>query len=177
MKKYLILSFILVAFLSSCEENVGPPENPFDDIDYTGGIVIDMPNPDSASLVGLHTYIFSQSCSVPGCHDGSFEPDFRTVQSTYSSLVYQPVVKNDEDGNFEFRVIPRNPEASWLYFRVTTDNSVIGRMPLYDNPLTEGQVDALKEWINKGAPDIFGNPYADCYFSRKNSGLRNTIAH
>lgn len=160
MKKYTYIFPLLLTFLWSCEENVGPPDNPFDDIDYTGGVVIDMPEPDSSSLVGLHTYIFSQSCSVPGCHDGSFEPDFRTVQSTYSSLVYQPVVKNDEQGSFTYRVIPGNPEESWLYFRITTDNSVIGRMPLYDNPLTEGQVEALKEWINKGAPDIFGNPFA-----------------
>lgn len=144
----------------ACEEAVGPANNPFDDIDYTGGISVEMPEPDTSSLIGLHSYIFSQSCAVPGCHDGSFEPDFRTVQSTYSSLIYQPVLKNDEQGSFLYRVIPGDAESSWLYFRVTTDNAVIGRMPLYDNALTPEKIEALKKWINEGAKDIFGNPYA-----------------
>jgi len=160
MNKYILISAVFLMSVYACEENIGPPDNPFDEIDYTGGMQIEMPQPDSSSLIGLHTYIFSQSCAVPGCHDGSFEPDFRTVQSTYSSLVYQPVVKNDEQGNFSFRVIPGNYEESWLYFRVTTNNASIGRMPLYDNPLSDEKIEALKEWITNGAPDIFGNPFA-----------------
>ena len=132
-----------------------PPVNPFDAIVYQEELVPPQA-PDSASLVGLHTYIFSVSCAVPGCHEGSFEPDFRTVQSTYSTLVFHPVVKNDLAGSFEQRVVPFDAAASWLYQRVTTQDPVLGRMPLYDNPLDEGQLTALKQWINAGAPDQFG---------------------
>lgn len=147
-----IFSLILLA---ACQVESPPPPNPFDAIDY-GEPPVPLPPPDSNSLVGLHTYIFSQSCAVPGCHDGSFEPDFRTVQSTYSTLVFHPVVKNDTNQSYEYRVLPFDANASWLYNRVTTDDQTLGRMPLYDNPLTQGQVQSIVSWINSGAPDMFG---------------------
>ncbi|MEL6589397.1 MAG: hypothetical protein AAFQ87_00245 [Bacteroidota bacterium] len=154
--KYLFLTFS-VLWVASCERsNPEPPENPFDKIVYPEP-PSPLPEPDSSSIVGLHKYIFSVSCAVPGCHDGHFEPDFRTVQSTYSTLVYQPVVKNTSGGDYTYRVVPQEPESSWLYNRVTTEDQLLGRMPLYDNPLTEGQTTAIRQWIDKGAPDMFGN--------------------
>ena len=152
-----IIVFMGLLLVFACQPDPGPPHNPFDDIDYTGGKNIEEPKPDSASLIGLHQYIFAKSCAVPGCHDGSFEPDYRSVQSTYSTLVYQPVIKNDPDNRFTYRVVPNDVDASWLYYRVTTDDQTLGRMPLYDNPLTAGQLAALRTWINNGAPDMFGN--------------------
>ncbi|MBK7268515.1 MAG: hypothetical protein IPI07_03030, partial [Flavobacteriales bacterium] len=32
---------------------------------------------------------------MSGCHDGTFEPEFRTIASAYNSLVYHPVIAND----------------------------------------------------------------------------------
>ncbi|MCS7084485.1 MAG: hypothetical protein RMM53_00320 [Bacteroidia bacterium] len=140
-----------------CQKKDDAPPNPFDAYKRGGG-KIEIDPPDSASLVGLHTYIFSRSCAQPACHDGSFEPDFRTVQSTYSTLVFQPVVKNNSQRSFQYRVVPGNVEKSWLYERVVTDDGVLGRMPLYDRPLDESQLRALRRWIAAGAPDMFGNP-------------------
>ena len=154
-KSGLILLLGLLCFFACRPDD--PPHNPFDDIDYTGGKMPKEPQPDSSSMIGLHQYIFAKSCAVPGCHDGSFEPDYRTVQSTYSTLVYQPVIKNDPQNTYTYRVVPNDVEASWLYYRVTTDDQTLGRMPLYDNPLTEGQLKALRTWIKQGAPDMFGN--------------------
>lgn len=31
-------------------------------------------------------------------------------------------------------------------------------MPLYDNRLSSGQINSIKNWIEKGAEDLFGNP-------------------
>ncbi|MEZ4828692.1 MAG: hypothetical protein R3C61_20770 [Bacteroidia bacterium] len=143
--------------LTSCQpDETLPPPNPYDLVNY-GEPPVPLPQPDSGSLVGLHTYIFSKSCAVPGCHDGNFEPDFRTVQSTYATMVYQPVVKNNTAQSYVYRVVPFNTEESWLYNRITTDDQTLGRMPLYDNPLTPGQLKAVRDWINAGAPDMFGN--------------------
>ncbi len=147
---------ILLAAIG-CQKNEETPKNPFETFNNGGGNVETTP-PDSASLVGLHAYIFSRSCAQPACHDGSFEPDFRTVQSTYSTLVYQPVVKNNAEQTFKYRVVPGDVENSWLHERVVTDDAVLGRMPLYDQPLTPSQRRALRKWISDGAPDIFGNP-------------------
>ncbi len=155
MKKYILFLFVIVSLVACKTEDDGPPPNPFD-------VKIDTPDmpliePDSASLLGLHKFIFSQSCAVPGCHDGSFEPDYRTVQSSYSSLVFHPVIKNTQDGRFKVRVKPFSVAESWLHHRVTTQDQVLGRMPLYDNPLTAGQVKAIEDWILAGAPDMFGH--------------------
>jgi hypothetical protein len=155
VKKYLF-PLLLILALAACKKGEDlPPPNPFDAVIEPPDMPV--PEPDSASLLGLHKFIFSQSCSVPGCHDGSFEPDFRTVQSSYSTLVFQPVIKNTPDQRFAYRVKPFSLAESWLHNRVTTEDQVLGRMPLYDNPLTSGQVQALESWIRAGAPDMFGN--------------------
>ena len=57
-------------------------------------------------------------CANSGCHDGNFEPDFRTVESSYSTLVYQPVVKNNDNQTYEYRVVPGNSAQSILYARL-----------------------------------------------------------
>lgn len=114
---------------------------------------------DSSSFFGIHSYILEPTCAVSGCHDGSFEPDFRTVQSAYNTLVNNKAVKNTTDDNrqFEFRVVPNNIEQSMLYERLTTEDQTLGRMPLYDFPLTSFELKHIENWINAGAPDGFGN--------------------
>ncbi len=109
---------------------------------------------DLSKLEGLHQQIFVLKCANPTCHDGSFEPDFRSVQSTYASLVYHPVTKNDDQGTYTYRVLPGEADSSWLFRRLIADE-VLGRMPLYAEPLPQEEIDAIKEWINQGAKDIF----------------------
>src|SRR5881392_1918465 len=87
----LLTGFILVdLFINGCKKEPVPLVNPYDGVNYK----IDSASqavPDPNSIVGLHKNIFSTRCALPGCHDGTFEPDYRTVQSTFSTLVYQPV--------------------------------------------------------------------------------------
>ena len=130
------------------------PPNPYDTV--TQKLPDSMPPVDSSSFLGLHQNIFSTTCAVPGCHDGSFEPDFRTVESAYNTLVYHPVVKNNSSGDFTYRVLPGDAAMSWLHYRITTDDAVLGRMPLYDT-LSDREIELITEWIDKGAEDIFGN--------------------
>lgn len=159
VRNYLFLVLTVLCCLAACEEGpVGTPElppNPFDDIDY-GTDFIGASDIDSSSILGLHKFIFSQTCAVPGCHDGHFEPDFRTVQSTYNTLVYHPVEKNDAENTFKYRVLPGDPDMSWLHERVTTDDPVLGRMPLYDT-LSNHEIDMIRKWIADGALDVFGD--------------------
>jgi hypothetical protein len=157
------VAILLLLMAFGCGKETPPPPNPFDAITDT---LIDMPDlpPDSNRITGIHSFIFSQKCAVPGCHDGNFEPDFRTVQSSWSTLVYHPLVKSDSTGYFKFRVEPFQPDKSWLHERITTNDPVLGRMPLYDNPLSPALIKNIRNWINAGAPDMFGNV----------SGLPNT---
>ena len=131
------------------------PDNPYSHIVYPPNIT--PPAIDSNSFVGIHKYIFQARCAMPGCHDGTFEPDFRTVQSAYNTLVLQPVVKNNSAHSFIYRVKPNDATMSWLHERIVTGDTVLGRMPLYDNMLPPDQINQITNWINSGAPDMFSN--------------------
>ena len=142
--------FILLLALISC--GTEQPPNPFDI--GTGEPV------DTANLTGfaaLHEKFLEPRCANPACHDGTFEPDFRTVEGSYNTLVYHPVVKNDENGTFEYRVVPGDVNQSWLINRLMTANDTLGRMPLYAEPLTWDEVKEFSDWIMAGAPDARGN--------------------
>lgn len=133
------------------------PDNPYDLVIYPMDSVISV-EPDPATITGLHKNIFSIKCANPGCHDGNFEPDFRTVMSAYNTLVYHKVVKNSPDSSFKYRVLPYDTGASWLHERLTTHDAVLGRMPLYANPLSASEMAHLEAWILNGAKDLAGLP-------------------
>lgn len=141
---------VLLTSIIACSNE--PDENPFDI--GTGEPV------DTSSLIGfaaLHEKFLEPRCANPACHDGTFEPDFRTVEGSYNTLVYHPVVKNDANGSFEYRVVPGDVNQSWLINRLMTTNDTLGRMPLYAEPLTWDEVKEFSDWISAGAPDARGN--------------------
>lgn len=160
MKRYFwLVCFVLLSVLYGCKPEASVPPTPFKGSIATGGGNTppdSIPNPNS--IVGLHKNIFSVKCANPGCHDGSFEPDFRTVQSTYYSLVYNNVIKNSEDSAFTYRVIPGDVAKSWLYERLITDNTVLGRMPLYSPKLSDAELTQVRTWIEQGAKDADNQP-------------------
>ena len=166
MKKLLIIFVGLAVVIFSCtKESVTetdlnqptPPFNPFDTIDYDETMVPYTPV-DSNSFLGIHTYILSSSCNQPNCHDGTFEPDYRTVQSAYSTLVFHAVKKNFPTNPVPFRVTPGDPSQSMLYRRITEHNPPnFERMPSSGNQLPDNSINLIKNWIEDGARDIYGN--------------------
>ena len=158
-KKYyllLITFYILICTIITCKKDSHAPENPYDKVDYTGNTIPSTP-PDPNSFVGIHKNILSVKCAIPSCHDGSFEPDYRTVQSAYSTLVYHPVKKNSPDSAFKYRVVPNDTAKSWLVERLTTDDANLGRMPLYSSQLSQSELNNIYTWILNGAKDMNGN--------------------
>jgi hypothetical protein len=160
MRNVLRLIYILFAFvlINSCTKEEDAPENPYDNIVHGQDIVVpDTTDPNS--IVGLHKNIFSVRCANPGCHDGTFEPDFRTVESSFASLVYQPVNLDSIEGSthrFTLRVIPHDVANSWIIERLTTTSS--DYMPSNGGHLPQSQIDNVKNWINAGCPDKSGVP-------------------
>lgn len=158
---FCIVLFVIMNTLASCEKDL--PPNPYNQIsnplDTLTGNHLD-PN----SIAGLHKNIFKPTCSNSGCHDGTFEPDYRTIESTYNTLVYQPVIKNDTLNTYEYRVFPGKVGESMLYIRLIEDlNGNSGIMPLEVDPGSdwlEKKEDYIKNivtWIENGAKDILGN--------------------
>lgn len=162
--KYQIASILAggligLTMIMSCNVEDELPPNPYDDIDYpTPPAPTDTLNPNS--IVSIHRDILHPRCAVPGCHDGHFEPDFRTVQSSSSTLVYHNIVKNNADSTFTFRVIPFDTAQSVLHERLTNCcfANVNDRMP-QDNigvPLESEFITRIENWIMNGAQNMFG---------------------
>ena len=116
-----------------------------------------------ASLEG-YKQIFGPTCANSGCHDGTFEPDFRTAEASYNSLVYQPIIKNYVSNPLTHRALPYDANNSMIIRRLTEDiDGISGIMPLATEPDSDWEINkesyiaALNEWINAGCPDLFGN--------------------
>ena len=154
----LFYSIIVLLFVaaSSCKKT-DAPDNPYSVLDYTSPNNNTNPlEPDSNSIAGLQKNIFSKKCSVSGCHDGTFEPDYRTIQSTYSTLLFQNVniTTLDSIRFFNYRVIPYDTINSFLFERITTPTS--DYMPSNGVRLPQRDINHIKTWIMNGARDEFG---------------------
>ncbi|MEM7374929.1 MAG: hypothetical protein AAF587_40425 [Bacteroidota bacterium] len=163
MKHFALLSILL--FGMSCADPQAPPPNPFEGNEPTGDTLL-IPNQSLSlnSIEGLHAAVFLPTCANSGCHDGNFEPDFRSINSTYNTLVYHPVIKNNPAGDFQYRVKPGDATASVLWERLNRDiDGQSGRMPLGIDPDSdwpekkETYLEHIQSWINSGAKDMFGN--------------------
>ena len=157
---FSVLAVMVLVIIDSCKKDP-VPHNPYDDVNY-GGTTAPTP-PDPNSIVGIHANILKTRCAKSGCHDGNFEPDFRTVESSYATLVYHRIKKNSLDTAYTFRVVPYDTSKSVLYARLTRCNfastSGCDRMPqdIIGVPLQQNLIDNISYWINHGAKDMFGN--------------------
>ncbi len=161
--KYILpLFFLCLLAFSACKEEA--PINPFDNIENPNGPAPEDVVLDPTSIAGLHANLFKKTCANSGCHDGTFEPDYRSIESTYNTLVYQPIIKNNLAGTYEYRVLPGNVEASQLVARLITDiDGSSGIMPLVIEPDSDWEqeketlIQDVKDWIAAGAKDLLGN--------------------
>lgn len=156
-----IFSLLVLTFGCKKEEKINPFDLPENQPPITNNTVVTI---DANSFAGLHKNIFKPTCANSGCHDGTFEPDFRTVESAYNTLVLKPVIKNDVAGSFQYRVKPGDANASVLMNRVTVDiDGLSGIMPLGLSPGSDweakkvGYIENIRNWIINGAKDVFGN--------------------
>jgi hypothetical protein len=153
---FILLFIVSLVSFFRCNKQSTTPENPYDSINYGDSVFVE-DTLDPNSITALHRDIFFPKCATPGCHDGNFEPNFLSVQSTYSTLVYHPLVKTDSNGYFLYRVQAYDTASSWLHERLVTDDATLGRMPLYADPLSQEEMDRINNWIMNGAPDTYEN--------------------
>ncbi|MFT6028126.1 MAG: hypothetical protein ACI8P5_002409, partial [Bacteroidia bacterium] len=164
MRKLFPYLVIVIFAVAGCTPDV---ENPFDDPDnFPPEDTTGIENIDPASFVGLHQNIFKPTCANSGCHDGTFEPDFRTIESSYNTLVYHNIVKNNPAGTYQYRVKPESLSESIMWLRLNEDiDGISGIMPLdaFYDPESEWTANKaehlgnISTWIMNGALDMFGN--------------------
>ena len=89
--------------------------NPYDDPSLKAPATInDLASIDPSNFAYLQSKIFQPTCANSGCHDGTFPPDYRTISSSYNTLVYQKPV-NTSGNMFRYRVFPFKADSSILY--------------------------------------------------------------
>ncbi len=160
MRNAVLLLLFGAMMIIACSKD---PENPYANLTRPSS------NPDPQNLptdnfAWLHQRIFRPTCANSGCHDGTFEPEYRTISSAYNSLVYRPVISNDSAHTYTYRVLPGDAAHSLLYARLTMFiPNTSGQMPL---ALSDGSdwpanstyyISKIHDWINGGAKDMFGN--------------------
>ena len=159
----LILTSSLVFACKKDEEEI--KINPFDDPSLNPPS--DTTTTDTlpyGSFQYIYHHIFRPTCANAGCHDGNFPPEFRTMYSSYNTLVNHPVLQNDPQGSFKYRVEPFNVEKSLIHTRITEFMpNTSGIMPLEVdsgsdyNERKDEYIQMISDWIKIGAPDSYGN--------------------
>lgn len=158
----MVFSAVLILFAGfhSCKKDGPLPKNPYDDIIRDDTTYLEIPL-DSLTITYVHKKVLATECALPGCHVGNFEPDFRTPQSSFATMVYAPISKNNAANSFRFRVIPFDTAGSVLHERITNCCFVNNndRMPQDDIgvPLPDSSISLITKWILHGAKDMFGN--------------------
>lgn len=114
------------------------------------------PDPDPDDRVILADPSFSQviqeifvrkGCTASNCHGAAQEAgmDLR-AGSSYDELVGVPATSEDFD-----RVVPGNPNDSYLVIKLEGRQSVGDRMPLDGTPLDNIDLTNIRNWITQGA--------------------------
>lgn len=100
--------------------------------------------------------LITPTCGVSGCHGGDFPSALLdlTADSAYKSLMTHEIQNSVAIEKYRALVVPGKPDSSFLYIKIT--NPVAGegdRMPQRLDKLPQNEIDAIRSWISRGAPN------------------------
>lgn len=162
MRNQITLGILAIGLVvAACKTEV---INPFDNsgsINEEPAVVMHL---EEGTFPYLHYQIFSPTCANSGCHDGTFEPNFSSIESSYNSLVFHDIIKNDNAETYTYRVQPGNADLSLIIERMSGQmDGVEDQMPILIDPGSDfgirrqEYIAMIRDWINQGAMDMFGN--------------------
>jgi len=161
--KNIIIGITAISFITILSCGKDEIENPYDGYStpkpYVKSVLESLP---TSNFGYLHQTVFKPTCANSGCHDGAFEPDFRTISSSYNNNVFHNCLTNDPGNTFTYRVKPGDATLSLLHKRLLVAlPNTSGIMPAVsgDEWATNKSkhINAVKDWINAGAKDMYGN--------------------
>lgn len=109
--------------------------------------------PITPDLASIEAHVFTPICSK--CHIGASAPEGLQLDAAhaYDFLVD---VSSNEDPSLK-RVNPGNPDASYMVLKIEGAPGIEGgQMPLGETPLPQATIDAIRQWITNGAPNVPG---------------------
>jgi hypothetical protein len=107
--------------------------------------------PITADLQSIQDNVFTPICSK--CHIGASAPEGLQLDAahSYNLLVGVPSVEQPT----LLRVKPGDPDDSYMVHKIEGLSSITGgQMPLGETPLPQATIDAIRQWITNGAPNV-----------------------
>lgn len=107
--------------------------------------------PVTVKFSDIRNQIFTPTCAGSGCHSGNNPPDGLrlTAGDAYSNIVNVPAVQNSQ----LMRIEPGNPDDSYLVRKIQGSGIVANRMPLGGPPLSQEEIQMIRQWVIEGAPN------------------------
>lgn len=101
-----------------------------------------------ATFASIQANVFTPICTA--CHVGASAPQGLRLDEANSYALLVGVASAEQPG--VARVAPGNPDASYLIAKLEGTAAVGNRMPLDGTPLTQAEIDVIRQWITDGAP-------------------------
>lgn len=111
-----------------------------------------LPPPDpAATFTRVQNEIFTPTCTQIGCHDAFAQQSQLVLVAgqAYGNIVDRPSV---EIPSLD-RVEPGDPANSYLYRKILGAGITGDRMPQASPPLSDQQIELVRDWIRRGAPN------------------------
>lgn len=99
------------------------------------------------TIESIQQHVFTPRCAT--CHQGSHVSglELENAQRSYDELVN---VMSTEEPTLD-RVEPGQPDSSYLIDKLEDTQTVGGRMPLNQPPLSPETIAVIRQWITEGA--------------------------
>ena len=101
------------------------------------------------SFTAINSEILTPSCGFSSCHGGGEAGLTVDAASTYLDLVN--VESTVVDG--EIRVVPGDPDASYLIVKLEDSDRIVDDVMPPSNPLDADAIERIRDWIAQGALD------------------------
>ena len=109
------------------------------------------PPPDFGPVFSeIQASVFTPTCATSGCHSGANAPLGLRLDATSSFGLLVGVSSGQTPA--VLRVAPGDPDNSYLIQKLE-GTAAGGRMPLNATPLTQAQINVVRQWITDGAID------------------------
>jgi hypothetical protein len=102
------------------------------------------------TLASIQSNVFSVSCAVSGCHGGGTVQAGLRLEPGFSGVNVIGVASSQDASRT--RVIPGNPNASFLIQKLEGTQTLGERMPQFGPYLSQATIDVIRQWILAGAP-------------------------
>ncbi len=101
------------------------------------------------TLASIQANILTPTCAVSGCHSGAAAQQGLRLEPGFSG----PLLINIPSGQnaMLIRVIPGNPDGSFLIHKLEGTQTVGARMPDGGPFLQQVTIDVVRQWIQNGA--------------------------